>query len=418
MFPQSGASSCDDIEVVTNWINRMSHDFLDEASTPGDGRRLFRRPALRVAVSIVVVGCLALLIMALGFTVYAPARPDASQRIGPRAPMVKILDPEEVVVVEPGDLSEDLTVTGDVKPVSQVSVSAEVTGVATAVMALPGEKVSSGQTLLTIADTDLRLALQAEEAAMASLTAQLRAATASLTRTSGLAGLGIKSKSALEEIEGSVATLKANLDASAARVDLARTNLERATVRAPISGIVASRGIEAGQLVQAGKPLFDIVDLAKVTVEARVPLGKLAALQPGQAAELWVPQTPERVFPARVARVSPRAEPGSRSAIVYLDADNAEGALRGSMFMIGRIRVRSNLDAIALPKDAVTFGSRSASVQLVRGDRIVEAPVVTGDKWNAGQAVEVIDGLASGDVVLTRPLSGLKPGDFIRIERN
>lgn len=396
----------------------MSSDFLDEASTPPADRRLLKRPVFRVAVSIVIVGCLALLIMALGFTVYAPARPDASQRIGPRAPMVKILDPEEVVVVEPSDLSEDLTVSGDVKPASQVTVSAEVTGVAAAVMALPGERVSSGETLLAIADADFRLALQAEEATMASLEAQLRAATSSLARTSGLADLGIKSKSALEEIEGSVATLKANLDASAARVDLARTNLERATVRAPISGIIASRGIEAGQFVQAGKPLFDIVDLSKVTVEARVPLGKLAGLSPGQTAELWLPQDPERRFPARVARVSPRAEEGSRSAIVYLDVDNAEGVLRGSMFMMGRIRLRSNLEAIALPKDAVTVGSHSASVQLVRNDRVVEAPVVTGATWNAGNAVEVVRGLASGDVVLARPLSGLKPGDLIRIEGN
>lgn len=415
MFPQSGASSCGDIEVGMNWTHHMSFPLSKDASNE---RRLSERPVLRMIALVGIVGTLALLITALGFTVYAPARPDTLQLKAPAGPTVKILDPEEVVVVAPGDLSEDLTVSGEVKPASQVTVSAEVTGVATAVMILPGERVSSGDRLLTIADADFRLALRAEEATLASLKAQLRAATANLDRTSGLAGLGIKPKSALEEIESSVATLRANIDASTARIDLARTNLERATLRAPISGIVASRSIETGQLVQAGKPLFDIVDLSKVTVEARVPLGKLAALQPGQTAELWLPQDPERVFPARVARVSPRAEPGSRSAIVYLDADNAEGALRGSMFLMGRIHLRSSLDAVALPKDAVTVGSRSTSVHLVRGDRIVEAPVVIGARWNAGSAIEVTQGLSSGDVVLARPLRGLRPGDAIRIERN
>lgn len=418
MFPQSGASSSDDIEVAMNGTQHMTSHFPKETSTPPTGRRLLERPVVRVAASVGIVGCLALLIMALGFTVYAPARPGPSQPAASSGPAVKILDPQEVVVVAPSHLSEDLTISGEVKPASQVTVSAEVTGIAAAVKVLPGEKVTLGDMLLTIGDADFRLALQAEEATVASLKAQLRAATANLARTSGLTGLGIKSKSALEEIESSVATLKANLDASAARVDLARTNLARTNLRAPISGVIASRTIEAGQFVQAGKPLFDIVDLTKVTVEAMVPLGKLAALRPGQAAELWLPQDPERRFPARVARVSPRAEPGSRSAIVYLEVDNAEGVLRGSMFVMGRIRIRSNAEAIVLPKDAVTFGSRSASVQLVRDDRVVEAPVVTGAQWKAGAAIEVTHGLTSGDVVLARPLRGLRPGDAIRIGRN
>lgn len=418
MFLQSGASSCDDIEVVMNWISHMSPHLPKDAWTPSGRQSLFERPVFLLAASVGIVGSLALLIILVGFTVYAPARSDALPQSAPLGPAAKIVHPEEVVVVEPGDLSEDLTVSGEVKPASQVTVSAEVTGIAAAVKALPGETVARGDTLLAIDDTNLRLALRAEEATMASLKAQLASASASLDRIRELAARGVKPRSALEEAEGSVATLRANIDASAARVDLARTNLERANVRAPIAGIVASRSIEAGQFVEAGKPLFDVIDLKRVTVEARVPLGKLAALHAGQAAEVWLPQDPGRVFPARVARVSPRAEQGSRSAIVYLDVDNAEGVLRGSMFMMGRIRVRSSLDAIALPKDAVTFGEHSASVQLLRDDRIVESPVVTGAIWHAGNAIEVMRGLASGDVVLARPLRGLQPGDFVRIGGN
>lgn len=396
----------------------MSSDFPEESSTPPNGRRLNRRSALRVIASAGIVGALALLIMALGFTVYAPARPERSPQLALAGPAVKLLHPEEVVVVEPSNLSEDLTVAGEVKPASQVTVSAEVTGMAAAVKVLPGERVALGDTLLTIDDADFRLTLQGEEAGMASLRAQLTTASGNLARVRELVVRGVKPQSALEDAEGSVATLRANIDASAARVDLSRTNLQRANVRAPMSGIVASRSIEAGQFVEAGKPLFDIIDLTKVTVEAKVPLGKLTKLQPGQVAELWLPEDPGHVFPARVVRISPRAEQGSRAALVYLDVDNGDGVLRGSMFMMGRIRVRANTDAIALPKDAVTFGSRSASVQLIRDNRIIEAPVVTGARWHADSAIEVTDGLASGDLVLARPLRGLKPGDLIRIGGN
>ncbi|HEU0164845.1 MAG TPA: efflux RND transporter periplasmic adaptor subunit, partial [Thermomicrobiales bacterium] len=228
----------------------------------------------------------------------------------------------------------------------------------------------------------------------------------------------VKPKSALEDAESSVAMLVASLDASEARVNLARTNLERVKVRAPISGVVASRHIESGQFVQVGAPLFDVIDLSKVTMEAMVPLNRLVALQPGQTADLWLPQDPEHFFSARVARISPRAEQGSRSAVVYLDVENAEGILRGAMFMTGRIRIREKLDAIALPKDAVTFDGSSASVHLIRDKRIVDSPVTTGAQWQAGNAIEIMDGLVSGDAVLTRPLRGLEPGDLVRIGGN
>lgn len=390
----------------------MSPPLTKDCSAAGWTRRL-RGQGIRSVIATGVLGGLA-------FAVLGPTgrESELASALEVPASVVKELTPVEVIQIAPRDLRESLAISGEVKPARQAAVSAQVSGIAGAVRVLPGERVEVGETLLAIDEDDLGQALRTEEATLASQRAQLRAAQSSLVRAMELAVRGAVSQSVLEDAQTAVDALTANVEAAEAGVRLARTSLERATLRAPIAGIIASRNIEPGQLVQVGSPLFEIVDLSTVTVEAMVPLNDTAALYEGQIARLSVPQHPARSFEARVTRSNPRAEAGTRSAVVYLDIDNAQGALRGGMFLTGHIALRSAEDAIALPRGAVAMEGQAASVLMIRDGRMVRRPVTTGREWPSDGLVEITAGLAAGDRVLAMPLRGLYEGDLVRIAGN
>ncbi len=327
----------------------------------------------------------------------------------------RILDPAEVIEVRPRDLIESLPISGVVEPARRVSVSAEVSGIADDIHLLPGQGVRAGDPLLTIAEEDYRLALQTQEATRASLLAQIEAAESSLRRSTELAERGVISRSTLEEAQSGVAVFRANIAAADAQIRLARANLERARIYAPISGIVVGRTVEPGQLVQAGTILFDIIDLSRVTIEAIVPLDRLPTLSPGETAEFWLPQDPSLRFSARIERISPQAIDGTRSAMVYLGIDNVVPNLPAGLFLAGRIILREGPAALALPSQAITLRDDGAFVQIIREGRIAEIPVGIGAAWPDGDLVEVISGLSAGDRVLAMPLRNLAPGEPVRI---
>lgn len=375
------------------------------------------RRARQVGRGLAIVALLGL----VAYGVYAATDPSGGAEIGtapaaaPSATQHKILDPAEVIELRPRELSESLPISGVAEPMREVVVSAEVSGIADDVRLMPGQTVRAGDLLLAIAQEDYQLALQAEEAARTSLEAQLAAAESALRRSTELAARGVVTASALEDAQSSVAVLRANVAAAETQIRLARANLESAEVRAPISGIVVSRSVDPGQLVDDGAELFEIIDLSRVVIEAMVPLDRLLMLSVGQKAEVWLPQGGSQRFSASIERISPRAVDGTRSALVYLGIDNVNPALPAGLFVTGRIILRQRPDALALSKAAITQQDGQSMVQIVRDGRLAEVPVSIGASWPEGDLVEITAGLSAGDTVLAAPLRNLAPGEPVRI---
>lgn len=363
--------------------------------------------------------------MALGavtFAVFAATdqNPAPQTAAAQQEPVVKMLAPLEVVEAVLGDLNETLAISGEVKPARRATISAQVAGLAGEVTRLPGEEVAAGEVLLTIAPEDHRLVLQSEGAALTSLTVQLRTAMAALDRATGLAERGVISPAALETAQETVDVLKAAVTAAEPRVRQAEVNLERAVLRTPIPGIVASRAVEPGQLVQAGDAMFEIVDLSTVTVEAMVPLVQAVRLHPGQTAVFWSPEDPSRRIAAQVRRIGPQAVTGTRSVMIWLEIANTGGRLRAGTFLTGEIELRGAAGRMALPRSAIRGAGAdgTGSVLAIRDGQAVLVPVTTGAEWNGGSLIEVTEGVGPGEQIVALPLAGLEAGDHVAIVGN
>ncbi|WP_332713946.1 efflux RND transporter periplasmic adaptor subunit [Pelagibacterium mangrovi] len=331
-------------------------------------------------------------------------------------PRVMQLHPSEVHTVERGDLTATLNFTGTIQPAQSADISAQVSGIATAVNVRSGQAVAVGQVLAQIDIRDLQLQLRQQQATRDSTEIQLEAAQQSLDRTRSLADRGLTPQSTLDAAIAEVDGLEANLVSLESQVEQVQTNIERATIKAPFSGIVSARMVEPGQVVSSGTALFSIVDLSRVTVDALVPLSGAALVQTGQTASLSVQGLDDLALEATVDRISPIAVEGTRSFTAYLTLDNPEGRLRGGMFVTGRIVTASSPDALAVPSRALLGEEDARYVLVVEDGEIVRKDVEVAQVWTRLDRVEIASGIEDGDTVISMPLSGLEAGQPVAIE--
>ncbi len=140
------------------------------------------------------------------------------------------------------------------------------------------------------------------------------------------------SQNAFDNVASLSAANHATLDAADAQVRMAQKALRDATVVAPITGIVSRKNAQVGEKTSIDAPLFSIVDLDSIELQAIVPAGEVAGLSKGMRATLKVDGMPNRTFDATISRVNPATEPGTRSIVVFFTVPNPDHVLKSGMF--------------------------------------------------------------------------------------
>ncbi|MET3924252.1 efflux RND transporter periplasmic adaptor subunit [Devosia sp. 2618] len=347
-----------------------------------------------------------------------PSAPLAATVSTPTVERAMRLHPVEIVLVEPRQIQEYVRVSGTIYPLQEAAIASQVSGLAETVAVRPGDHVAAGDLLVEVGTTDLQLQLDQQRATMATTMVQLQAAQALLDRTQLLADKGLSAQTALDNARAEVDRLTATITSQQTQVTLAETNLRRARVAAPFAGTVSARSIEPGQIVNPGTTMLSLVDLSSVRVEVIVGLSSIGKVQPGQAVNLTVPGMPNTLFSGVVDRISPVAEAGTRSIKVHLTLDNAEGKLRGGMFVTGEIVVQQANDVLAVPTAAVQSRDDERFVMAVVDGVVRERAIEVGSGWEGGSMLEARTGLAAGDTIVATKLSGLRDGASVIIEAN
>lgn len=340
----------------------------------------------------------------------------ATTDVAQSAPTMQ-LHPIEIMTVEPRRIEDPVKVIGTIHPVQEAAIAAQVGGLAETVTVRPGDSVMAGQLLVEVGTTDLQLQLDQQRSTMISNQVQLRNAEATLDRTKALTDRGLAAQNALDAAQAEVDQLAAAIATQQSQVAMAEANLERARVVAPFSGTVASRSIEPGQIVSPGTTMLTIVDLSSVRVDVVAALKDAARIKAGQPVRLTVHGV-EQTVTGTVDRVSPVAEAGTRSIMVYLTLDNPDGELRGGMFVTGAIVVAQNDNVLAVPSAAIQTRDDTSYVLVIADGVVEERAVSLGNQWPAAALVEASTGLVAGDVIVATTLSGLADGAAVVIGGN
>jgi HlyD family secretion protein len=275
-----------------------------------------------------------------------------------------------------GTLEETVTATGTLSPVDQVDLGAEVTGRLVKVNVDVNDEVEAGQVLAEIDPEQLRARVQESQAQLNSALANDQSVKASLAeaelKTSRLKALfdrGLASAEELETAEAALARAKASVATAKAQITVARAGLTstqtsqaKATIVAPISGIVLVRAVEPGQTVTAGfqtPVLFTLArDLSQLELTVEVDEADIGKVQEGQVAKFVVDAYPERTFESKLIKLHSMPTTTTTTVVTYaavLIVDNKERLLRPGMTATATITTRTLSNELLVPNAALRF---------------------------------------------------------------
>ena len=173
----------------------------------------------------------------------------------------------------------------------------------------------------------------------------------------------------------------------------------RMTLVSPIAGVIAELGVREGMTVTAGTPLFRIVNLATVWVNAEVPEVQAALVRPGAAVEARVAAYPEAVFKGRVGAILPEVNAATRTLRARIELANPEGRLKPGMFAALTFLAGDKREAVLVPSEAVIrTGERSVVVVALGEGKFRATEVEVGAE--ARGLSEIRRGLSPGDQVV------------------
>jgi RND family efflux transporter MFP subunit len=359
----------------------------------------------------------AVLLLAIGARLVTARK--AAAPVAPAAQAASIeLMASDVAIARRSELVATLAVTGGLKAVDSAIVKARVAAEVATLAVREGDRVHAGQTIGKLDDTEFRWRLRQAEDQASAAQAQLEIAERTLANNKALVDQGFISRTALETSISSANGAMASLQAARAAAELAKKALRDTEIQAPIGGLVAQRFVQPGERVPVDGRLVEIVDLSRIELEAAVAPEDVLGVRVGQSASVQVDGLPQAVG-ARVARINPSTQTGTRAVLTYLELQ-PQPALRQGLFARGQIELTRKA-ALVVPASALRFEQARPYVIVVAGQRALQRPVTLGARGDAvfgvtaEAAVEILTGVAEGEVVLRGSVGALRDGTALKL---
>jgi membrane fusion protein, multidrug efflux system len=328
----------------------------------------------------------------------------------PPPPIVQ-LAPADLVVARTTTIEAGPQVSGTLEAAHSATVRAQLGGTIRAIGPELGQLVRRGDLLARIDAGGLGDVASSARAQLASASAQLELARREVERTRALVEAGAVARRELEQAESRVTAQRATVDQARAQLTTARDQLGDATLRAPMTGVVAQRAVNTGDVVTQGATLYQIIDPSSIRLAASVPSDEVAAVEVGHAVQFTVHGYPDETFTGNVARIAPSADPTTRQIAILVDLPNPSHRLLAGLFARGRI-VAQRATGVAVPVTAVDARGDEAAVLRLTGLQLERLPVRLGLR-DPERDLVLVTGLADGDRVLARPAAAPPPGSQV-----
>ncbi len=362
------------------------------------------------------------------------------------------------VAARRADLTQTVVATGRVITPARIELGTVMLGTISKVSAREGDVVKAGAVLATLRDDELRAAVAQAQAALSEAEARLAQlgnlavpvadqslkqadanfiwARDELERTRRLAEKGFFSLAKVEEAERNVAVTRAARDSATAQaatnrpqgsdyalavarreqakaaVAAAQARLDYATIKTPVAGTVLKRVVEPGDVVQAGKTLFELAATGPTQLVLQVDEKNLASLRPGQEALVVADAYPSERFGAQVFYIAPGIDAQRGSVEVKLIVAEVPKFLRPDMTVSVEITAGRADNAIVIPTELIRESTSAAPWALVvRDGHAVRRSLKLGLRGTG--RTQILDGLAAGERVIP-PTVPVVEGTLVR----
>jgi len=324
-----------------------------------------------------------------------------------------------VAQVERRDVPVVLQATGTVEPIQAASVSAQVDGIIERVAFHEGDEVERGQLLFQIDPRPYQAAHAQAEATLSRDLAQLESAERDQARFEELAKREFVTAQQLDQARSNAAAQAATVRSDSAVVSRARLDLDRASVRAPISGRAGAVLLKEGNVVRAagGEPLVVINQISPILVRFAVPATELGAVR-GAGAGLPVVATPvgdtARPVPGLLTFVDNAVDSMTGTILLKASFPNRERSLWPGGLVRVSFTVAVEKGALVVPASAVLTGQQGSSVYVVEDSNRVSLRKVTVTRTTDTLAV-LGAGVSPGDRVVALGQVRLTDGATVQV---
>jgi RND family efflux transporter MFP subunit len=277
-----------------------------------------------------------------------------------------------------------------------------------------GSRVKAGQALGQVDLEELRYRIAERGASVEAMRAQMEQAERTYKANEGLAAKNFIAQTALDTSRAAYESARANWNAAKAQLDTTQVTMRQAGLVSPINGVVAKRHALPGEKLAAEQQILTIVDLAKLELAGLVGTHEVSRLQPGMPVKVQV-EGVEQPVEAKIARISPAAEPGTRSIGVTLVLDNPKELYRAGQYAVAKVVLPDDTQRLTVPIAAISRNSGQEQVWMIENGSLVRRIVTTGRSDAREGRVEVLNGLEPDAQVLAARFDNLREGDPAQI---
>lgn len=294
---------------------------------------------------------------------------------------------------------ETLNATGTLIAEEGVELQAETSGKVVAINFREGAKVRKGELLVKLNDAELR----------ATLTRARHQLALAETRERRLGPL-IKQGLVRQE-DYDIAAAEVNVQK--AEIELTEAQIAETEIRAPFDGVAGLRYVSEGAYVSAATRVATLQRLDKLKIDFSVPEKYATRIRVGAPVRFSVAGAKER-FEGRIYAYDPRIDAGTRSLLIRAQTDNADRRLLPGAFANVELVLDSIDDALLVPAAAVIPGLNEKTVYVFNDGKAERRAVETGTRTES--TVQILAGLAPGDIVITSGLQNMRPGQAIALD--
>ncbi len=307
--------------------------------------------------------------------------------------------PTEVIAqrIVKAPFADRIEALGTLRPSEAVDITANVTERIVAVNFDDGDFVEAGQVLVEM-DAD------EERAQVVEARSTVREAEAQFERSRELEQRGASTGRDLDERRRALETARARLAAAESR-------LADRQIKAPFAGRMGLRNVSVGAIVESAEPIGSLFDDRVMKLDFSVPSTFLPTLTPGLRIRATAKAFGDTVFEGQVSSLDNRIDPVTRSILVRARLPNPDGRLRAGLLMAVEL-FKDEREAVIAPEEAlIASGGGQSVLRLIEKDgrTVAERVAVTTGGRRPGD-VEVLEGLAAGDLVVTHGTLKVRPG--------
>lgn len=322
--------------------------------------------------------------------------------------------PVRTVVTQESQLGQVVTLTGQILAEKEITLAFRIGGRMIERNVGVGDVVKPDQVVAKLDPQNELNALRSARAAVTAAEGRLSQDSAQFDRQQQLLDRGFTTRVLFDQAQQAYNTSRAAVDDAKAQLEIAQDRVGYTELKASVAGTITARRAEAGEVVQAGQPIYTLARDTGWDAVFDVPAQLIRTAEPSTTVDIALTDDPTVKATGRVRQVDPQADPITRTFRVRVAVDSPPPAMRLGATVTGRVSTEQ-AKAISIPATALTSNEKGPAVWVVDPkDETVKLQSVEVLRFDPGSAI-IASGLEPGAIVVTAGVQALHPGQKVRL---